>query len=126
MTEFTVSMANRPGRLADLAEALGSAGVNIEALAAFGNDGESVIHLIVDDEPTTRAVLRRLWIRFTERSVLTTLLPHRPGALAAMTRQLADARINIEAVYLLRSRPEGLEFAVAVDAVEDARSRLAS
>ncbi len=126
MTEFTVSMANRPGRLADLAEALGSAGVNIEALAAFGNDGESVIHLIVDDEPTTRAVLRRLGIRFTERSVLTTLLPHRPGALAAMTRQLADARINIEAVYLLRSRPEGLEFAVAVDAVEDARSRLAS
>lgn len=126
MTEFTVSIANRPGRLADLAEALGEAGINIEALAAFGNDGEAVIHMMTDDEPTTRAVLRRMGVRFTERAVLTTVLPHRPGALAALTRQLADANINIEAVYLLRSRPDGLEFALAVDAIDDARSRLAS
>jgi hypothetical protein len=32
-----------------------------------------------------------------------------------MTRRLADAGMNIDAMYLLRTTPEGLEFAVAVD-----------
>ncbi len=124
-TEFTIQLANRPGMLASLSEQLATAGVNIEALAGFGIDGDGVVHLIVQDEPTARAVLSRSGLSFEEREILTTLLPHRPGALAAMTRQLADAGVNIDAVYLLRSRPEGLEFAVAVDAVEPARQRLA-
>ena len=124
MIEFTVRIANRPGRLAALSEALADAGVNIEALAGFGLDGEGVIHMIVDDEATTRAVLRRLGVGFSEREVLTTILPHRPGALGEMTRRLADADVNIEAVYLLRSSAEGLEFAVAVD--DPARARIAS
>ncbi len=125
MTEFTIRIANRPGALAMLAEAMGGAGVNIEALAGFGIDGEGVVHLIVDDEPTGRAVLKRLGIRFTEREVLTTILPHRPGALGAMARRLADAGINIDAIYLLRSRPEGLEFAFGVDESEGVAGRLA-
>ena len=52
---------------------------------------------------------------FEERRVITTMLPHRPGSVAAMTRRLADAGMNIDAMYLLRTTPEGLEFAVAVD-----------
>ncbi len=125
MTEFTLRLANRPGALASLAEAMGEAGVNIEALAGFGLDGEGVVHLIVDDEPTARAVLRRLGLRFEEHDVVTTILPHRPGALGEMTRGLADAGVNIDAVYLLRSSAEGLEFAFRVDDASPVRHRLA-
>ncbi len=123
MTEFTLRLANRPGSLARLAEAMGDAGVNIEALAGFGLDGESVINLIVDDHHTARAVLRRLDIRFEEHEVMTTILPHRPGALGEMARSLADSGVNIDAVYLLRSSAEGLEFAFRID--DPARHRLA-
>ncbi len=125
MTEFTIRLANRPGALAALAEQMGAAGVNIEALAGFGTDGEGQIHLMVDEENTARAVLNRSGLRFTEREVVTTILPHEPGALGEMTRSLADAGVNIDAVYLLRSRPEGLEFAFGVDEVAPARRRLA-
>lgn len=114
MTEFTVHLANRPGSLADLAELLGEAGVNIEALAAIGMDATGTVRLLVDDEPTTRRVLEHHDMSFEERRVIITMLPDRPGSVAAMTRQLADAGINIDAMYLLRSTPEGLEFAVAV------------
>ena len=125
MKEFTIHVSNLPGMLASVSEQLGAAGVNIEALAGFGIDGIGMVHLIVDNEPTARAVLSRAGVDFTEREVLTTILPHRPGAFAEMARELADAGINIDAVYLLRSRADGLEFAVAVDATEPARERLA-
>ena len=39
-----------------------------------------------------------------------------------MTRRLADAKVNIDAMYLLRSSAEGLEFAIAVDEPQRART----
>ena len=122
MTEFTVHLANRPGMLAALTEKLASAGINIEALAAFGLDEQGQIRLMVDDANTTRSVLHLADITFEEREVLVTTLEPRPGAVAAMTRRLADAKVNIEAMYLLRSSAEGLEFAIAVDEPQRARN----
>ncbi len=121
MTEFTVHLPNRPGSLADLAERIAAVGVNIEALAAIGMDESGTVKLIVDDEATTRRMLEHHGLLFEERRVITTMLPHRPGSVAAMTRRLADAGINIDAMYLLRTTPEGLEFAVAVD--DDTRQK---
>lgn len=119
MTEFTVHLPNRPGSLADLAERLAGVGINIEALAAIGIDATGTVRLIVDDEAATRRVLEHHGIRFEERRVITTMLPDRPGSVASMTRQLADAGMNIDAMYLLRSTPEGLEFAIAFDEEAD-------
>jgi hypothetical protein len=124
MTEFTVQLANRPGMLAMLAERIASAGINLEALAAYGVGEEGRVHLMVDDAVTARSVLRRAGLAFDEREVLATSLPHHPGAVAAMARRLADAGVNIEAIYLLRCSAEGMEFAVAVDDPEAARSHL--
>jgi hypothetical protein len=123
MTEFTVHLPNRPGALADLAERLAAAGINIDALAAHSGSTTSTVRLIVDDEMTTRRLLESIGVQFEERKVLVTVLPDRPGSVAAITRQLADSGANIEAMYLLRTTAEGLEFAIAVD--EDAE-RLAS
>ena len=126
MTEFTVRLANRPGMLAALTEKLSAAGINIEALAAFGLGEEGRIRLMVDDAVGTRSVLRLAGISFDEREVLITNLDPRPGALAAITRRLADAEVNIDAMYLLRSSAEGMEFAIAVDDPDRARSRIGS
>jgi len=126
MTEFTVHLANRPGMLAMLAEQIASAGVNIEALAAYGVGEEGRVHLMAGDAAAVRSVLRRAGLSFDEREVLATTLSHRPGAVAAMARSLADAGVNIEALYLLRCSSEGLEFAMVVDDPDAARRRLAA
>ena len=125
MTEFTVHLANRPGMLAMLAEQIASTGVNIEALAAYGVGEEGRVHLMAGDAAAVRSVLRRAGLSFNEREVLLTTLSPRPGSLAAMARSLADAGVNIEALYLLRCSAEGLEFAVAVDDPQTARRHLA-
>lgn len=120
MTEFVVRMENQPGRLASLTEALAAYGVNIEALAAYGHDGEGTIRLIVHDAPTTRRVLDEAGLSFEAHTVLSAHMPHRPGELARLTRSLADAGVNIDAMYVLHANADGIEFAVAVDQPESA------
>jgi hypothetical protein len=115
MTEFTVRIANRPGQLAELVQCLAEAGLNIEALTTYANGNDSVVRLMVDDKVTARRVLTEIGVPFEEQKVLATVIPNEPGALASMTRRLADAGVNIEAMYLLHSSGEGLHFALAVD-----------
>jgi hypothetical protein len=124
MTEFVVSMENRPGRLAALTETLAAFGVNIEALTAYGHDGEGTVRLIVDDAATTRRVLEEAALHNEERTVLTAQLPHRPGELARLTRALADAGVNIDALYVLKSTADGIELAISVDQPETALPHL--
>ena len=57
---------------------------------------------------------------FAGDTVLTALLPHRPGELARLTRLVADAGVNIDAIYVLRSNAEGIEFAISIDQADEA------
>lgn len=124
MTEFVVAMENQPGRLATLTEALAAFGVNIEALTAYGHNGDGTVRLIVDDAATTRRVLEEAALQSVENTVLTAVLPHRPGELARLTRAVADAGVNIDAIYVLRSNSDGIEFAISVDQPESALPHL--
>lgn len=120
MTEFTVYMANRPGQLATLADKLSSAGVHIEALAAFSQGEDSVVRLMPNNVDAARRVLTEAGVRFEEQRVIETVIKDEPNALATMTRKLADSGVNIEAMYLLHANGDSLHFAVAVDDHETA------
>jgi hypothetical protein len=115
MIEFSVTMANRPGELATLARELGTAGVNIETLAAFSTGSEAFLKLVVSNDDTARIVLKNAGVPFEERRIVSATLHDHPGALAQMTEALAATGVNIEAMYLLQASPEGLHFALAVD-----------
>jgi hypothetical protein len=124
MIEFIVNMENRPGRLASLTEALAAFAVNIEALTAYGHDGEGTVRLITSDAPTTRRVLDEADLGYDEHTVLAVQLPHRPGELARITRLLADVGVNIDALYVLRANSDGIELAISVDQPETALPHL--
>jgi len=47
--DLTVVLQDRPGELARLGEATGSAGVNIQGMCAFTGEGRGIIHVLVDD-----------------------------------------------------------------------------
>lgn len=124
MTEFVIDLANRPGALARVTELLADEGVNVETLTAWGLDGEAVVRMIVDNADAARRTFANAGLRVTEHTVLTVTLPHRPGALAELTRSLADAFVNIDAMYVLRAHDGEVEVALAVDQPETANSRL--
>ena len=57
MKDLTVSLEDRPGTLADLGEALGKAGINIEGMCGVASDGRSIIHVLVADAAAARMAL---------------------------------------------------------------------
>jgi hypothetical protein len=126
MTEFSVRLANRPGQLATLARLFDDAGVEIEALAAVADNGQSHIRIVVQQAAKTRRLLMNADIIFDERAVLDTFIPRGDGGLAAISESLAHAGVNVESMYLLHTNAEGFHVAMTVSDTDLASQALAS
>lgn len=100
-TDLMVILVNRPGTLADAAEALGGAGVNIEGGCGFPSGGEGVLHVLVEDAAGARRALEQagLEVRAERDVVLIDRLPDKPGTLGAALRRIADAGVNVDLLY---------------------------
>ena len=101
-TDLTVILVNRPGTLADAAEALGRAGVNIQGACGFPAGTEGVMHVLVDDAATARRAIQEagLEVRAERDVVVLNALPQQPGSLGSTLRRIADAGANVDLLYL--------------------------
>lgn len=101
MKDLAIALANRPGALADMGDALGRAGVSIEGGGAFVVNGEGVAHFLFEDGTAARNALEAVGIRvLEERDVLVQRLNQaEPGQLGKLTRRMAEAGVNIEVLY---------------------------
>ena len=123
-TDLTVILEHRPGELARLGEVTGEAGVSIRGLAAFTGEGRGVVHVLLDDEAVARcrAALERAGIGIAdEREVLVVQIEDRPMALGELTRQLADANVNVDLAYTTSGR---VKIVIATDDLKSARAVL--
>jgi len=101
MKDLTVILEDRPGTLADMGEALGKAGINIEGSCGFPSEGKGVGHILVEDAAAARRALEEIGIEVgDEREVLVLEIEDRPGALGEVSRRIANAGVNIDLVYL--------------------------
>jgi len=119
-TEFTVTLENRPGTLANLSKALGEADVNIRSLAGMVCEGKGIIKLMTNDDAGTRATLTAQGLPFQEREILTVTLSDRPGELARYARLLGKAGINIDTIFVLDTHGGYTEIAIGVDKLAEA------
>lgn len=101
MRDLVVLLADTPGQLRRLAHVLGTAGINIEGLAALTGQGQSVVHLLVQDHERALMALAAadLEARASHDAVIANL-PDRPDALADVLADVAAAGINISLSYL--------------------------
>lgn len=89
--------ARRPGTLANLGEALGKAGVNIEGIRGFAYEGKGVIHVLVEDAASARQALEEKGIEAKKESPVIVLdVVDKPGELGNICRNIADAGVNID------------------------------
>jgi hypothetical protein len=123
LTEVVVELEDRIGALADLGELLGGHGVDIRALAVLRvAEGRALAHLVVEPADVAVRVLREHdLVPQRVREVLTVTLEDEPGALGRYCRKLADASINLEAVYLEGERNGAKQLVLAVSDLEAAR-----
>ncbi len=122
MKDLTITLEDRPGRLADLGEATGGAGINIEGLCATtGGDGAEV-HVLVDDAAAAREALASAGVEVdAETDVLVIDVEDRPGTMGEVARKVADVGANIRLAYAAFG---GVKLVLGVDDLERARSAL--
>lgn len=101
MRDLAIRLENRPGALAEMGEALGSAGVSIEGGGAFVVDGKGIAHFLVEDTVAARKALEATGIAvLNDREVLVQRLKQdQPGQLGKISRMMAEAGVNIEVIY---------------------------
>lgn len=103
-TDLTITIHDRPGAAADVADALGREGVNIEGVCCIPSDGYGELHVAVNDAARARAALHPAGVKVAdEREVLLVDVEDRPGVLAEVTRKVADAGVNLTTLYLATS-----------------------
>lgn len=101
MYDLALTLTDRPGALAVMGEALGSAGVSVEGGGAWVVDGRGVAHFLVADAAAARAALRHAGITVdsVREVIIQRLAQDVPGQLGKLTRRMADAGVNIEVLY---------------------------
>jgi hypothetical protein len=103
-TQLAVFLANRPGALARVCEALAKAGVNIHALATSDTVDHTVVRMVVSDPTKALMLLGEAGVLAIETEVLTIETASQPGVLAKIAERLAEAEVNIEYAYLASGR----------------------
>ena len=119
--QFIVQLANQPGALATLSEALAGRGVDLRAIGGGGIGEMGHIILTTADDDTTRDVLQEGGYTFIEGESILTEVDDRPGGMARISRALADAGINVYGHLFLGRWGDRAMFAFVVDDAEKAR-----
>jgi hypothetical protein len=109
-TQLAVFLANRPGALARVCEALAKAEINIHALTTSDTVDHSVVRMVVSDPTKALMLLGEAGVLALETDVLMIETENEPGVLAKIAERLAKAEINIEYAYMANGAqsPKGL------------------
>jgi hypothetical protein len=103
-TDLTITLDDRPGEFARVGEALGGAGINIDGVSGIGFEGRGIIHILVENAAGARTALESAGIKVEGETDAVVMdlgdIADTPGAGGMMARKLADAGVNIKALYL--------------------------
>ena len=119
--QFVVQLKNEPGGMATLAEALAARGVDLRAIGGGGIGETGHVIMTTADDEATKAVLEEGGYTFIEGESILAEVDDRPGGMAALSRQLADAGVNIYGHLFLGRWGDRAMFAFVVDDADKAR-----
>ncbi len=97
--QLSVSLVNKPGRLADVLGALAKGKVNFLALSVMDSRDRGTVRFVPDEFSAATEVLEKLNIRFDATEVLLVEVPSQNGAFRNICERLATDHLNIDYAY---------------------------
>ena len=119
--QFVVQVENRPGEMARLAEQMGAAGVDLRAIGGGGLGEVGHFIMTTADDDTARKVLEDGEWTFLEGESLLAEVDDKPGGMARIARELADADVNVLGHLFIGRWSDRATFAFVVDDPDKAR-----
>ena len=102
--QFTISIENRPGAVAEIARTLGSAKINILTLLATAQGTTGTLELVVEDARRAKKALDEARLTYKETTAEGYELPNKPGALADWLDKLAAKGVNLNSICATASK----------------------
>lgn len=121
MEQISIVVENKPGALAEVCELLGKYGINIKSISAEGIAEGGIVRIITEDVSSAKSALSSAYYKFFVSEVLPLKLQDKPGELGKAARKLANARVNIECIYILGKEKGMTELALKVDDLNTAK-----
>lgn len=119
--QLSIFVENRPGRMAEVTEALSSRGIDIRALSLADTSDFGLLRLIVSNPEDAVAALGEEGVMVRISEVIAIGVSDKPGEFSRAVRLLADANINLEYLYAFLSRQDGEAVIILrVDRLDDA------
>ena len=124
MRDFAIHLTHRPGELARVTGALARKGVNLKSLAAMVIGNQGLLRLIADNVEAAREALKEGHITFEESELVAVMLENRAGEVEDVASKLANANVNVLALYVIGLDGDLVELALAVDDPKKAKKLL--
>ena len=99
LKQIVVSIENAPGRLHEVTDALGKAGINLRALNLVDTGAFGQLRLLVSDVAKARRILMEMQISAFENEVVAAEIDDKPGSLANLLKPLKEASVNVVFMY---------------------------
>ena len=98
--QLAVFIANKPGTLVEVCEALAGDRVNIYGLTISDTVDHAVVRMVVSDTRKALAIFESRGTLVVETEVIMIENENKPGSLSRIAKALASHKINIEYAYL--------------------------
>jgi len=99
LTQISVFLENRKGRLYEVCSLLGKTGINIRALTIAETESFGVLRIVVDKSDLAIKTLKANGFVANLTDVIAVEVGDKPGGLAAILKVFSDNDINVEYMY---------------------------
>jgi hypothetical protein len=111
--QLSVSLVNKPGRLAAMLGGLSKEKVNFRALTVMDSGDRGTVRFVPDNIDAATKVLEEMNIRFDATEVLLVEVPSQSGAFRNICEKLAAEHLNIDYAYLSFNAGRGTKAGVS-------------
>ncbi len=99
VSQLAVFLANKPGTLARVCEALAEEKINILAITASDTTDHTVLRMVLSDPQRALYLIEERGTLAVENEVILIEGANEPGSLAWIATRLGQARVNIDYCY---------------------------
>ncbi len=118
--QLSVSLVNKPGRLAAMLTALSKEKVNFQALSVMDSGDRGTVRFVPENLEAAMEVLQGMNVHYDVADVLLVEVPSQAGAFRNICEKLAGEHLNLDYAYCSFGRGKGSKTGVlAVVRVND-------
>lgn len=107
ISQISVFIENRPGRLVEVTDVLAQNKIDITALSLADTSEFGILRLIVDQPDLAQTVLRENGFAVKMTQVVAVAMEDLPGGLGAILHSIAKASVSVEYMYAFVGKQDG-------------------